>query len=89
MRVKIFTVDTEGRPYVAGTLELRDGKIVTVPCTTDVEDHTLLKSVAEEPILVLDGEEYLDLDPKEESEKFLTWLHRGLTGSMVRAGKQG
>lgn len=87
MRVKIFTLDYHRGQYIAGSLELRDGKIVTVPRRDDPEDHILLDSVASESIYVLDGDQHLDISPQEEPEKFLTWLHRGLTGTMVRAGK--
>jgi hypothetical protein len=37
------TIDSEGRQYVAGTLELRDGKIVTVPRTQNQRPYRTRK----------------------------------------------
>jgi hypothetical protein len=35
MQVEILLVDSDAHQYAAGTLELRDGKSVAVPRTTD------------------------------------------------------
>ena len=87
MQVDILVLDGQDKQYIAGTLELHRGAIVAVPRTGDARDYRMIQHVANKSLYVLIDGKDCQIDPVREPRKFLTYLHRGLSRSYVRATK--